>query len=620
MANRLLNKTHLYLAGSILSLALLSIGATNIFLAAQNKKLRLTAESAGNELVCNSIRTELIECAENTQFFCKAESTASIQFICRKYHLDLMTILDENGRTLFNQCNIPLTEEIARQLSTSEVLRQLADAAKYQITQVLPIHNAEIVFSQTTIPSIRCRPKRIILFAYKLAEMDWTDSFEVWIAIMQVILVCCTLAIAWYGIRRMTRPYEAILKEIYKNNPPNSVHKPEDELTFLVGSFKSIIQQLREKETQLNSMHLKARKRAEHSEQYARDILACLHQAVICFDYKGMYLDANPTLEELLSLKRVALQNRSYHSIFDENPSLVRILDEFYAQPGTIVQNNITLANLEHNTSTITVSISMLTDPQGAFYGAILVMDDETEIIRLRNLSQANESLTALSVMSAGIAHEMKNGLAAISGYAQMISGNARPGAEQKRAQALVREVESMTRVISLFMEYSKPLHPEKSFIPLDGLIDELVIEYSERFPLITWKTNHVPTTIYADSHLLRRAFSNVLLNAAQAIASRGKDIYPNGQVNTFVEVLSGGTVRVRVEDNGVGIDTNVIDSVFTPFFTTKAEGTGMGLPVVKKFLACHNGTITIDSTPDQGTDVEITFPPQPEKGNKASI
>lgn len=620
MSNRLISRAQLYFAGFLLSLALLSLVGANFFLSAQNRKLRLAAETAEHQLNCNSVRTELNDVASAPEDFKKSATLAAISYMYRKYHLNFLIILDTQGRTIVNQCEIPLTEEIARQISAAETLQQLSVTNTEQITRIYPIHNGEIVFSKTVIPSLRSTPQYIVLFAFKRGELDWTDSYEVWIAIMQLILIVCALSVAWYGIRKMTRPYEAILKEIYKCGPNNPVQAAEDELTFLVGSFKSIIQQLRDKEIQLNAMHLNARKRAEHSEQYARDILAGLHQAVICFDYKGIFLDANPTLEELLSLRRLVLKNRSYNSIFEDNSELVKMLDKFYSQKSTVVQNNLPILVTGHKELTVTASLSVLTDPQGAFYGSILVLEDETEKMRLRNLTQANDSLMALSVMAAGIAHEMKNGLAAISGNAQMILGNARPGAEHKRALALVREVESMTRVISVFLEYAKPLHPEKTLVQLDTLMEELISDYSERFPGIAWRNNLIPIQMLADTHLLQRAFSNLFLNAAQAIGARGSNPQPSGRVDTSLEILSGGIVRIRIEDNGIGIGTRDIASIFTPFFTTKAEGTGMGLPVVKKFLASHNGTIAIESTPEQGTEVEITFPPFQGKENSTSI
>jgi PAS domain S-box-containing protein len=428
-----------------------------------------------------------------------------------------------------------------------------------------------------------------------------------------VVAVLSLIAVGWYFLRRMVRPYESLFQVIRHHSgagaeaAPAGAGGPGDEVAFLAESFKRVIQQLREKERELQEMHRQAQSRADSSEKFARDIFSALHLAVLSLDAGGRFLDGNPALEELLGRKRVALLNLGYAQIFRDAPAVVQMFEGFYGTPQPRAAASLSLPAPDGAERLVSLSISPLSSPQGVFQGAVAVLADITAEQQLRRRLHTQENLVALGEMAAGIAHELKNSLSTISGYAQMLLGNARPGAEQKRAAALVREVEEMARVISDFLEYARPIQLERAALPLDSLIKELVRDAREKNPGVTFQTNLLPVQVRGEEYLLKKALQNLVLNAVQSM-----DQAAEKRVEIRMESLTRQAARLWITDTGRGMDEKTLARIFTPFFTTRPDGTGMGLAVVQKIITLHEGAIRIHSEPGRGTTVEIDLPGWP--------
>ncbi|MBP7867119.1 MAG: PAS domain-containing protein [Acidobacteria bacterium] len=610
MVNPFPHRTHAVMAGVLVTLAVLSMVGANLFLTGQNRKLRSLVEDLDMNLQLQRAFGEFDAVLARADHVPPERLVPALQDVCQRRGLAMADIQSPDGRSLFHRCDVAMPEEMARLISAADVLEKTAVRNHLLRTPVdlgSTRSGAQLVMGRAALRRADGTPRFVIFFAFFKSNPDWTDSFEIMIAMMQTILVVSLIVLGWFALRRMTRPYEAMIREIRgKEGAQTPRSTGQDELSFLVGSFKEVIRQLREKESQLEEMHRQARKRAESSEKYARDILAGLRQGVICFDHQGVFLDCNPAAEELLGRARVSMKNLPYDRLFEKSPAISTGLRAFFDDHAPALRNNLPLRLPDGSERTVIFAVSMLSDPNGAFYGAILVLEDETEKAHLRQTLQAQENLAALGEMSAGIAHELKNSLATISGYSQMILGNARPGTEQKRAAALVQEVEGMARVISDFLEYARPIHADKAPLSLDEMLEGLVAEFREKYPEIAFTLEAVPAVVAGDAHILRKAFQNVLLNAVQALNTTRK---PEKRVVVVMEALSGGLVRVRVADNGPGIEDKVLGRIFTPFFTTRADGTGMGLPVVQKIVAAHEGSVNVESNPDGGAEVEFNFP-----------
>lgn len=603
------HRYQVYLLGGIFTLSILSLIGMNLFLSANNQVLKRARKEAQVDAALTKIYLQLELMLNQSPLPASLFDDFHRLFI--KEGLLVLQIVDRQDRVVYVQMALALPEDVTRKFTAAEIMaRQPAPEQILQDTFALPPSGRlPVTLGRAVLYSPELQPKYFLAFMLRNVDPLVMDSFEQLTLLFQTIFVICLLAIFWYFIRIVVRPYETLIQEIKKS--PDNV-KPradsyQDEISFLVGSFKDVIRQLQEKERQLAGMHQEARQRADFSEKYARDVLAGLPQAVLSLDQHGFFLDGNPAIESLLGRKKVALLNLDYGAIFNQSPGLTAIIKDFFQNHAPVSVQGVALVLPAGEERLLQVSISPLTNPQGVFYGAACVLEDLTSQNQLQQQLQTRENLATLGEMAAGIAHEFKNSLSTISGYSQMILGNARPGAEQKRAAALVQEVEGMARVISDFLEYARPMPADRTPLALDRLLEELLAAFREKYPDIEFRAELGPADVLGEHHLLKKAFHNLFLNAVQAIEIRKGD---SGKlVWVRLEFLSGKMIRVQVEDNGPGMDDKTLGRVFTPFFTTRPDGTGMGMAVVQKIVAIHEGSILIRSELGRGTTVEVDLP-----------
>jgi signal transduction histidine kinase len=222
---------------------------------------------------------------------------------------------------------------------------------------------------------------------------------------------------------------------------------------------------------------------------------------------------------------------------------------------------------------------------------------EKKKVLRLEKEMSLKEHLASIGEMSAGIAHEFKNSIGSIIGFTQLALNEKDNKTYLKKVQ---KEAEALTKVVNEFLFFSKPQHLDKESIQLKQLISELTENHP---PAITVKNEiNENLTLTADKNLLKRAFGNILKNAYESMDESG--------LITIRTPLTPdkNTITILFEDKGTGIPPQIQDEIFTPFFSTKPEGSGLGLSIVYKIITLHNGTINIDSS-EEGTTIELTLP-----------
>ncbi len=223
---------------------------------------------------------------------------------------------------------------------------------------------------------------------------------------------------------------------------------------------------------------------------------------------------------------------------------------------------------------------------------------------------QANESLRraerlkTLGEMAAGMAHEVKNPLAAIRSSAQMLSGRL-SGKDAELASIVVNEVDRLNQVVNEFLDYARPAPLKREPIRLSGLLDsclELLAPVVKQAGVEVERTYPADErTVDADPNQLRQVFLNLILNAVQAVGTKGRVAASIRQ--------SVRETRVTLKDTGPGIDPDKLASVLEPFYTTKPGGTGLGLPIAQRIVSEHGGRLLIESAPGAGTTATVILP-----------
>jgi signal transduction histidine kinase len=240
--------------------------------------------------------------------------------------------------------------------------------------------------------------------------------------------------------------------------------------------------------------------------------------------------------------------------------------------------------------------------------GALCLMSDLTELTALQKQIRWKENLAALGEMSAGIAHEFKNSLATISGYAQMIRGESKAGDTRESAERILDQTRALTHVVTEFLRFAKPLEICSETVPMQTVVDKVAEELRETIPTCQVVCEGSFQELPGDEALIRQALLNLVRNGAQAAASAGA--VATVKISGSLEDLGGRKwQRICVADNGAGIPDVDLPKIFLPFYTTKSEGTGLGLAVVQKVALQHGGTIEARNREDGGAEFLLWLP-----------
>lgn len=261
------------------------------------------------------------------------------------------------------------------------------------------------------------------------------------------------------------------------------------------------------------------------------------------------------------------------------------------------------------------MSRSPLLDSGGASRGAVVVFQDLTPMRTLEQQIRRSEKFAAIGKMAAGIAHEIRNPLASISGSIQMLKRGANLEKTDSRLMEIVlREVERLNALITDFLRFARPAPPQLERTHLGALLNEVieVFRYMQsqgeggpRYDVDLMVGDSV--IVQADPRQLKQVVWNLLNNAVDAMPSGGLI-----QMQAVVTGTSGADddgVELRLSDTGIGITAENLSRVFDPFFSTKPRGSGLGLALVHRIVEEHGGTIHVESEPGKGTTMIIRFP-----------
>jgi two-component system, NtrC family, sensor histidine kinase PilS len=249
---------------------------------------------------------------------------------------------------------------------------------------------------------------------------------------------------------------------------------------------------------------------------------------------------------------------------------------------------------------------------EGRAAGAMLDLHDLTQMKRMAGELKRADELAAVGALSARMAHEIRNPLAAISGSVQLVALRDWPDEKDKRLFSIIlRETDRLDGLLRDFLLYAKPATPAKVPLQLRGLIAELspLLSRDPRLEGISIE-NRVPGHIVVvfDKDQCKQVFWNLLVNGAESISGTGR-IVIDATVQRRASPGDIEQVRIRVRDNGQGMDEADVKRVFEPFFTTKKGGTGLGLATVYRIVETHGGRIAVSSQPGKGTIITLYLP-----------
>ena len=325
---------------------------------------------------------------------------------------------------------------------------------------------------------------------------------------------------------------------------------------------------------------------------------------IVAVDSDERVMVFNDTAEKLLGRTSTEVIGKPSSEILP--PACLDMMREL-GKERLIVEKELVCAVGEGRTVPLEVIAAVLRDDEGALIGRIALVRDLSELQHLRSEVERSRRLAAVGSLAAGVAHEIRNPLSSLKGFATYF--RQRYGGvpdDVKIADIMIQEVDRLNRVISELLEFSRPMELKRTKKDLAGLVRHTLgtIEGQLRDKGITVKADMSPGLPEAavDPDRMTQVFLNLFLNAMAAMDREGI-------LSVGVARQDGRTLRVSVSDTGTGIRKEDLGRVFDPYFTTKSSGTGLGLAIVHRIVEAHGGEIRLESEPGKGATFTILFP-----------
>jgi nitrogen-specific signal transduction histidine kinase len=437
--------------------------------------------------------------------------------------------------------------------------------------------------------------------------------FNMAFAVALLVVLFAGIVFAAFLLRKFMRDQARANKESW-TTAKTDVENPS---AFMAASMQGVIEKLRTQEKELARLHSLAQERAQESERLTEEVTRNMPTGLLLVNATGAISSTNPAAEEALGIR--ALRYRSYKEILGAESNLTQMLTACIRDGKTFQRGEIEHLTPEGAVRNLGVTISPIyraaraSGKSGAadglahaphapnaknapaqdmkISGALCLMSDLTELTALQKQIRWKENLAALGEMSAGIAHEFKNSLATISGYAQMIRSETTPGDVRESSERILEQTRALTHVVTEFLRFAKPLEICYETVPMQTVVEKVAEELHETIAQCAVEFEGTFQDLPGDEALLRQALLNLARNGAESALTASKT--PRVTISGTIEELAGKKwQRICVADDGPGIPETDLPKIFLPFYTTKSEGTGLGLAVVQKVALQHGGSI----------------------------
>ncbi|HEY8849899.1 MAG TPA: ATP-binding protein [Thermoanaerobaculia bacterium] len=406
------------------------------------------------------------------------------------------------------------------------------------------------------------------------------------------------IALLLFYLPRITQPIEQMLDQA---RTLGARAAGQDETAYLIDTFRNSIATLKEQEGELKRLHDREKLRADDLERVTAALTRSLTSGLIAIDVGGAIVDINSAGREILGIAAgESPAGRRFADVIPL-PSFTDSLRLAFQQ-----QEAMTRVEIVDTRSGEDVTIGLTTVPlrneSGAFLGLLALFTDLTPIRSLEARVQEMTTLAQLGEISAGIAHEFRSSLSTILGYMKLARRGGVDDVAEGRLQSAEKEASLLLQAIERLLAFARPVQLNAEPVDLRDLVAEQMQPLRDIAPDVSFEIEGPSVAIDGDRVLLSRAVENLLRNAVDAVRQKG----------------DGGSVKVRVSDtpvpsitivdNGIGFDPAETSRLFLPFHSNKPNGFGMGLPLAKKIVLLHGGTLRLQGEPGKGAVATMEF------------
>jgi two-component system sensor histidine kinase HydH len=338
---------------------------------------------------------------------------------------------------------------------------------------------------------------------------------------------------------------------------------------------------------------------------YATNVVENMPDGLISIDAEAEIVTVNNRVREIFGLRGVSDQRRELKKNF--LPFATPLLDSLQ-QNGIVLEQEMEYPLKKGGSIPLAVSAARLISDDEEDLGTVFILRDLREIKALQERVTRSERLAALGSLAAGVAHEIRNPLSSIKGFAQFFLKKNPPGStDHKYSEVMIQEVERLDRVISNLLDYANPKVPAQEQTSLADIIHRSIAlitddATSKKVDMTVEIEENIPP-VKVDKDQITQVLLNIALNGLDAMKQGGKLA-----IRSFMDV-ERKCVIIEIEDTGHGIPEEELSRIFDPFYTTKKTGTGLGLAIAHRIVENHGGTLSVKSTGTSGTTFRITVP-----------
>jgi len=349
----------------------------------------------------------------------------------------------------------------------------------------------------------------------------------------------------------------------------------------------------------------------ENMRSYTSNIIESMTSGLVSLDADGRAVTVNAGARAILGLGDGVVEGASADEVLRVETAADRSeLLRVFAGERDVFETETRVTG-KAGSVPVALSASSLRDEDGARAGTVLLFQDLREIEELKEAVERERHLASLGRLAAGVAHEVRNPLSSLKGFAQFFRTKFKPGSEEERySDIMIEEVERLDRVVQELLDFARPAAPDRKPTAPNSIIEEALALVSEdaqfrRVEIRSALGAELPDVL-VDPMQMRQALLNVLLNAIEAMGGGG--------TLTIETVATGSadgppTVTINVTDTGEGLSEDEVEKLFEPFYTTKPRGTGLGLTVVSRVLEQNGGRVGVRSSRGEGTMFSLVLP-----------
>jgi signal transduction histidine kinase len=407
--------------------------------------------------------------------------------------------------------------------------------------------------------------------------------------------VALTLALGWIVTSVLLRPLESINVSLdlmtrgQFDAVPAAVSRP-DEFGEVASKLTLLGQQFRD------------------VRENMAQVLHGLEEALLLFTRDGRAILASDRVKELLQLEPGEILGRSVEDVFASQPALAVLVSQSVHQGLPFLRKEVELDQGRR----VTLSVQFIaglspTEENNSAAVALVSLRDAESVRRLESQIEMSNRLAAISRLTSGVAHEVRNPLNAIVLHLEALKSKlVDPGEGITEHLAIIaREIYRLDRVVRTFLDFTRPVRLNLQETDVNALVQEVVglagVEADARHIQVNFEPNGIRPVVRVDRDLIKQAILNVVLNGCQAT--------PDGGLLFLSERIVNGVVELSVADQGPGISPEIQEKIFDLYFTTREKGSGIGLPLAFRAFQLHNGTVEFLNRAEGGAEFRLCLP-----------